>query len=135
MLTTLLLLSFSGQFAGPGVATTPRRERSCREIFVDVNLLASTFRMHQGGYVCQDLQATYDAYQMTIVDGDLFSGSQKVGRVTAEALEISYANDAEGFTYGLRLVPTTNGDLSYLETWFEGEKEALRVSGKLARLN
>ncbi|MFP5457466.1 MAG: hypothetical protein ACLGG7_01935 [Bacteriovoracia bacterium] len=134
MLATLLL-TFSGQFAGPGVAITPRRERTCREIFVDVNLMASTFRLHQGGYICQDLQATYDSYQMSIVDGDLFSGSQKVGRVTTEALEISYENDAEGFTYGLRLRPTAAGGLSYEETWREGEKEALRVFGKLDRLN
>lgn len=131
---TIMLLSLSGQFTGNGVATTPRRTRTCREIFVDIDATTSKFTMYHGGYICQDMQATYDRYQMDIINGMLFSNGVKVGVISENELNINYASVDEGYTYDLKLTKLNATTLRYAENWFSNGSSALEVKGDLKRL-
>ncbi len=133
LITTLLTLS--GAFSGPGSAVTPLRTRPCSEIFVDVELSEQSFTMFHGGYICRDLQASYDRYRMEVRDGELFSRGQRVGQLTADALEISFEDRDEGFRYELTLRQVSPLQLEYREVWREGERESLSVRGTLLRLD
>jgi hypothetical protein len=132
---SIMLLSLSGQFTGNGVAITPRRSRTCSEIFVDIDVTNSKFTMYHGGYICQDMQATYDRYQMDIVNGELFSNGSKVGLISENELNINYENVDEGYIYDLKLTKLNESTLRYTESWFSEGKNALEVKGDLKLLD
>ena len=81
------------------------------------------------------MQATYDRYQMDIVNGELFSNGSKVGLISENELNINYENVDEGYIYDLKLTKLNESTLRYTESWFSEGKNALEVKGDLKLLD
>lgn len=80
--------------------------------------------------MCEDLQASFTPFVLTIKDGKIYSDSNPVGTIGENFLDLFYANEDEDYTYHWSL--QKNGErLDYLEEWTSGGKPTLSVGGSL----
>lgn len=133
----LLLISvptfaqFSGKFSGQGTAIFHTGKRyECSEIFLKLATSPKLFTLHQGGYNCGFLKASFDPFSFSIKNGKLFYGNLEMGGISDKELTYHYFDPEDGSTYYLTLT-NDNGQIHYSEEWYDGEKTALTVKGDL----
>ena len=126
----LLVAGFTGQFSGPGAAITPRRSRECREIFMDIQQTEKQLILRDAGYICEDMQASFDPFVMEIKAGRLIWQGADVGFITPDVLDLNYEDQDEGFTYHLTL-KKLGPEIHYFEEWISEGQKALTVEGIL----
>jgi hypothetical protein len=120
---------FEGKFTGTGVAVM-REKRKCSEIFLQFERAPTQLKTLEGGYNCEDLDASFDPFTLDVKDGQIFSNGKAVGTLTDSLLDLFYDDKAEGFTYHWRL-ELKGGALDYREEWVSGGKTELTVTGTL----
>lgn len=104
----------------------------CQEIFLDVRTTKDQFQLNDGGYRCGDLlHASFDPFKFIIKDGKLTHHDEVMGTITDSELKYEAHDPDDGSTYRLKLIQV-NTDIEYFEEWFDGEKIALTVKGKLS---
>lgn len=124
--------SFTGSYSGTGRAVfASGRIYECSDIFLRLEVDAHNFRLREGGYICGILQASFDAYRLTIKDGQLWHQDQLLGRITQEEMNYEIFDPTDGSTYRLQLSHHAPNEITYFEEWHDGEKIALTVKGRL----
>lgn len=126
---------FTGKFSGSGRAVFHSgKHYECSEVFLELETTPQAFKLHQGGYSCGFLKASFDAFEFSIKNGKLFHGDMEMGEVSEKKLEYHYYDPEDGSTYYLTLMADNENKIQYLEEWHDGEKIALRVKGDLKPL-
>jgi hypothetical protein len=129
----LLLTLFLGSFQGTGVATfASGKKYACDEIFLRLEASLHLFRLREGGYDCGLLKASFDPFKMTVRDGKLFDGEKEIGKISDQEIDYQIYDEEDFSTYHLNL-KLKETILSYSEEWFDRDKLALTVQGKLTR--
>ena len=132
LLTFPAYASFSGSYSGPGRAVfASGRVYECSEIFLRMAVDSENFRLREGGYICGMLQASFDAYRLTIKDGSLWHKDQLLGQIDEQVMSYEIFDPQDGSTYRLRLHKNGPQEIAYFEEWHDGEKIALTVKGLL----
>lgn len=136
-ITTLPLYgdSLELKLSGPGLAQyASGRIYQCSEIFLDITIREDALTLHQGGYICGHLQASFDPFQMEIHHGKLMYQGQELGSISKEELRYEIYDPNDNSTYFFSLKKEANG-LRYFEEWHDGEKIALKINGLLFPLS
>ena len=117
----LLLISFpvfaefNGKFSGTGAAVFHTGKRyECTEVFLDLETSKESFRLHQGGYICGFLKASFDAFEFRIQEGKLYYGDLEMGEVSKQQLSYHYYDPEDNSTYYLTLTKDDKGGIHYL---------------------
>lgn len=131
----LLLFSafaFEGKLNGPGSAYmhTSQKQRQCSEIFLNLSKSPTHFSILDGGYICEDMQASFPASRFEIRGSELFYHNQLAGSISDEKITLFVDNKEENFTYSLNL-EKNGSSVSFIETWTENQKPALTIHGLL----
>jgi len=130
-----LAFPFNGKLSGPGNAVySSGTELPCSEIFLELELTQTSFHLHQGGYICGFLQAGFDSFKMDIRNGQLWHQDQQLGHVSANKISYQVYDPADGSTYFFTLTKEQSG-YQYFEEWHDGNKIALKVSGRLNHID
>ena len=126
--------SLTGSFSGAGSSLMHKsgNVRKCSNIFFTIKNTAETFELLEGGYACEDLQASLSPFVLKIKEGKIFSDGQEVGTISDHNLNLLYSDIAEGFTYHWQL-EEKSGEIQYLEEWSEAGKPALTIKGLLKK--
>lgn len=128
----LFALFFSGTFMGSGKALfASGKTYQCREIFLQIKSTPSDFKLSEGGYKCEDLEASFDPFRFSIVKGDLVHENRVYGNISQDILEYRMYDGSDDSTYHLKLQRISSYEFSYLEEWFDGDKLALTIQGAL----
>lgn len=137
----LLLISFpvfadfNGKFSGTGAAVFHSGKRyDCTEVFLDLESSQTSFKLHQRGYICGFLKASFDAFEFKVKEGKLYYGDLEMGEISDQELNYHYYDPQDNSTYFLTLTQDGEGGIHYLKEWYDGEKLALTVKGKLSAL-
>lgn len=132
LLTLPVYASFEGSYSGAGRAVfASGRVYECSEIFMRMETDLENFRLREGGYICGMLQASFDAYRLTIKDGSLWHKDQLLGQISDQEMNYEIFDPLDGSTYRLRLRKKSPQELVYFEEWHDGEEIALTVKGLL----
>ncbi|MGZ3692719.1 MAG: hypothetical protein ACXWQO_00495 [Bdellovibrionota bacterium] len=128
--------NFEGRYQGPGQSISHKSglKRACAEIFLNFQRKTGEVKILEGGYRCENLQASFDPFTMEVRDGKVYIEGEELGTFSENKLEIFFANKAEDFTYHWLLENSESG-MSYLEEWTDGGKPALTVRGNLKAMN
>lgn len=128
--------TFAGRYQGSGTSLMHRSGtvRPCTEIFLHFRRDSTGVALLEGGYSCEDLQASFPAFTLAVRDGQLYDGTTRVGTFTETRLELRHEDREEDFTYHW-LLEIKDGKLSYLEEWTDAGAPALTIRGTLAPQN
>ncbi len=132
LLSLPLYASFTGSYSGTGRAVfASGRVYECSDIFLRMHVDAENFRLREGGYICGILQASFDAYRLTIKDGSLWHKDKLLGIINEQEMRYEIFDPLDGSTYRLQLYKKGPYEIAYFEEWHDGEKIALTVKGRL----
>lgn len=132
LISTPLWASFNGSYSGSGKAVfASGTEYECSEIFLRLESDEEFFRLREGGYICDLLQAGFDSFKMAIKNGELWHEEQKFGTISEKDLSYKIYDPADGSTYNLHLKKIGSSQIHYHEEWHDGEKIALTIKGIL----
>lgn len=133
--TSAETFSFQGKWLGAGKAKTVNgKARQCTEIYIEWQENADTLVLRQGGYRCEDMDASFDSTIFVKKGEELLIENQKVGTISSERIFLSQDIAEEDLHYELTL--TKSGDsLRYEEHWLEADKPVFDVQGNLLRAN
>lgn len=126
---------FEGRFQGEGDAIfRSGRDRSCSEIFLHYRYDRDEQKIKalNGGYVCQDLQASYPLFALDVKEGELFSNGRKVGNINSHQMQFGLYDPSDDSHFSLTLSQEGEG-LHYLEVWKSAGEKALVVEGHLLK--
>lgn len=132
LLPITAVASFNGSISGSGTATMHPKEkvRQCSQIFMQIKQDASKLHVIAGGYICEDMQASFPDFTLDIVDQKLVSEGTEVGTITDNEITLHKEDTEEDFTYKL-LLKKENGSVLFEEQWTDGGQPALTVEGHL----
>lgn len=126
---------FTGSFQGTGRAVFAKTGKAyeCSEIFLRLKEKTDSFTFNEGGYICGDLQASFDTFIFSVKEGKLFIKDKEVGSITPGLFEYTFYDPEDNSTYHLVLFKLSETTLSYIETWHVGNTLALTVKGLLEK--
>ncbi len=124
--------SFNGAYSGPGQSIKHPQEkvRKCSEVFLRIKQDAQSFRVIEGGYKCEDLQAAYPDFTLEIKNGKLISDHIEVGNISENEMNLYKSDKQEGYSFHLRLQKKSQ-QLIYQEDWTDNTHPALTIKGIL----
>ncbi|MGE3260713.1 MAG: hypothetical protein AB7K68_02930 [Bacteriovoracia bacterium] len=130
------LATFDGRYSGPGTSLMHQsgNRRDCREIFLKLQGGEKALRILEGGYICGDIQASFDPFTLEIREGKIFLEGQSVGTISENDLDLLYKSEEENFTYHWHL-QQAGDEINYLEEWASGGAPSLTVQGKLKKIS
>lgn len=124
----LTYADISGYWSGQGLAKTPSYSQGCSNVFFKLSLTEEKFKIQEGGYNCNGLNAEYP-YSVFNVVGPLLYYKNEVSGLIKDGEILIYSKD-DGFS--LRFKIASDGLLEVTEEWREGD-DFLIIKSELRR--